>query len=112
MQITEQAKTRIQQLRAVQGETRLKLRVYIESGGCSGLQYGFKLEGKPQVADVVLEYLVVDKRSELYLLGATVDYVTDLKGARFIVINPNVQKTCGCGASFALACHKTSNNET
>jgi iron-sulfur cluster insertion protein len=112
MYITEHAKIRIQQLRAAQGHQGLRLRIYIESGGCSGLQYGFKLERDPNSEDLVLEYVVMDKQSALYLQGVTVDYVTDLKGARFVVNNPNAQKTCSCGTSFALTCDKKSNHES
>ncbi len=112
MYMTESAQKQINYLKKRQNDPALRLRVYIESGGCSGLQYGFKLESNPNSEDLVLEYVLMDKQSALYLQGVTVDYVTDLKGARFVVNNPNAQKTCSCGTSFALTCDKKSNHES
>ena len=82
------------------------LRVYIEGGGCSGFQYGFELEAAPGDDDTVVECdgikLVVDPLSIQYLMGAKVDYLEDLQGARFVISNPNAKTTCGCGSSFAV----------
>ena len=82
------------------------LRVYVEGGGCSGFQYGFQLESETQSDDVVIEEngitLLVDSLSIQYLMGAKVDYLDDLTGARFFVNNPNASTTCGCGSSFSI----------
>ncbi len=82
------------------------LRVYIEGGGCSGFQYGFQLESKTQEDDIVIQSngvtLLIDSMSAQYLMGAEVDYLDDLMGARFLVNNPNASTTCGCGSSFAI----------
>jgi iron-sulfur cluster insertion protein len=84
----------------------LKLRVYITGGGCSGFSYGFSFdknykEGDSNVKKNGVE-LVVDPMSYQYLIGATVDYLEDLQGARFIIHNPNAKTTCGCGSSFSI----------
>ena len=82
------------------------LRVYIEGGGCSGFQYGFQLETEQQDDDIVIEEagikMLVDSLSIQYLMGAEVDYLDDLMGARFLVRNPNASTTCGCGSSFSI----------
>ena len=82
------------------------LRVYVEGGGCSGFQYGFQLESEQQDDDFVVEEngitLLIDSLSIQYLMGAEVDYLDDLMGARFLINNPNASTTCGCGSSFSV----------
>ncbi|CAB5498223.1 Iron-sulfur cluster insertion protein ErpA [uncultured Gammaproteobacteria bacterium] len=84
----------------------LKLRVYITGGGCSGFSYGFTFDDKSKEGDSGVEkngvQLVVDPMSYQYLIGATVDYLEDLQGSRFIIHNPNAKTTCGCGSSFSV----------
>jgi len=83
----------------------LKLRIYIQGGGCSGFQYGFNFdeevnEGDEQVmTDGVT--LVVDPMSLQYLMGAEVDFTEGLQGEQFVINNPNATTTCGCGSSFS-----------
>lgn len=85
---------------------KLKLRVYITGGGCAGFSYGFSFDEKIKEGDSIIEkngvQLVVDPMSYQYLIGATVDYLEDLQGARFIIHNPNAKTTCGCGSSFSV----------
>jgi len=89
-----------------EGNPALKLRVYIQGGGCSGFQYGFEFD--EQAADEDLQVntdgvgLLVDPLSLQYLMGATVDYVESLHGAQFTIRNPNAKTTCGCGSSFTV----------
>jgi len=103
IQISPSAAKRVSQLMS---ESDLGLRVYVEGGGCSGFQYGFQLETEKQDDDFVVEKngitLLVDSLSIQYLMGAEVDYLDDLMGARFFVKNPNASTTCGCGSSFAI----------
>ena len=84
----------------------LKLRVYITGGGCSGFSYGFTFNEKYKEGDSTVDNngvrLVVDPMSYQYLIGATVDYLEDLQGSRFIIHNPNAKTTCGCGSSFSV----------
>jgi len=91
----------------IQGEDnpRLKLRVFVQGGGCSGFQYGFTFDEDEQDGDTCVENqgvkLLVDPMSFQYLMGAEIDYREDLEGAQFIIRNPNAKTTCGCGSSFA-----------
>jgi len=84
----------------------LKLRVYITGGGCSGFSYGFTFDENYKEGDSIVDNnsvrLVVDPMSYQYLIGATVDYLEDLQGSRFIIHNPNAKTTCGCGSSFSV----------
>ncbi|AIN47137.1 iron-sulfur cluster insertion protein ErpA [Candidatus Palibaumannia cicadellinicola] len=106
LQLTDSAASRVKKLIMEEANPNLKLRVYITGGGCSGLQYGFTFDEKVNNEDVIIEkqgvVLVVDPMSLQYLLGGSVDYREGLKGSRFIVINPNIKTTCGCGSSFSL----------
>ena len=89
-----------------EGNPNLKLRVFISGGGCSGFQYGFTFDEKPEDGDTHVENqgvtLLVDPMSIQYLAGAEIDYKEDLEGARFVIRNPNAATTCGCGSSFSV----------
>jgi len=87
-----------------EGNPNLKLRVFIQGGGCSGMQYGFEFDENEQDGDTCVENqgvkLLVDPMSIQYLTGAEIDYREGLDGAQFVIRNPNAQTTCGCGSSF------------
>ena len=82
------------------------LRLFVERGGCAGLQYGMNLDA-PHEGDQVFEQqgvqLIVDAESVAFLTGATVDYCEDLTGTGFRIHNPNAVRSCGCGTSFETA---------
>ncbi|MFM7142203.1 MAG: HesB/IscA family protein [Alphaproteobacteria bacterium] len=82
------------------------LRLSVIGGGCSGMQYSLGLEDGPKSDDEVLLQdgvrVFVDPGSMGYLGGTVVDYVDGLHGAGFKFVNPNAQRTCGCGSSFAV----------
>ena len=103
---TEAAATKVQQLINDEGNPNLKLRVYIQGGGCSGFQYGFTFDEEEAEGDTRIVtnnvVMLVDPMSMQYLSGAEVDYKEDLQGAQFIVKNPNASTTCGCGSSFGV----------
>ncbi len=84
----------------------LKLRVYIQGGGCSGFQYGFSFDEMAEDGDLSFTNegvtLLVDPMSFQYLAGAEVDYTESLQGSQFIIRNPNASTTCGCGSSFSI----------
>ena len=88
-----------------EGNPRLRLRVFVTGGGCSGFQYGFTFDDESADDDTVVERegvnLVVDSMSFQYLAGAEVDYQEGLEGSRFVINNPNASSTCGCGSSFS-----------
>ena len=103
---TTAAAEKVGQLIEQDGNPSLKLRVYIQGGGCSGFQYGFTFDERTQDGDTAIENcgvtLLVDPLSVQYLMGAEIDDREDLSGAQFIIRNPNATTTCGCGSSFGV----------
>ena len=106
LSISNAAVDRINQLLSTKDNPELKLRVYIQGGGCSGFQYGFQFDDEQQEDDIAIDAdgvgVLVDMLSLQYLTGAEIDYKDDLLGSRFLVNNPNATTTCGCGSSFAI----------
>jgi iron-sulfur cluster insertion protein len=103
---TEAAADKVRDLLIDEGNPNLKLRVFVQGGGCSGFQYGFTFDEDVSEDDTALEkkgvQLLVDPMSFQYLLGAEIDYKEDLEGAQFVIRNPNATTTCGCGSSFSV----------
>ena len=103
---TSAAAAKVAALIAEEGNPALKLRVYIQGGGCSGFQYGFEFDEQQGEDDLALQRdgvtLLVDPLSLQYLMGAEVDYRESLQGAQFVIRNPNAKTTCGCGSSFTV----------
>jgi len=103
---TDAAATKVGELIAEEDNPKLKLRVFISGGGCSGFQYGFTFDEDIEDGDAQVEnqgvMLLIDPMSVQYLMGAEIDYKEDLQGAQFIIRNPNAQTTCGCGSSFTV----------
>jgi iron-sulfur cluster insertion protein len=81
-----------------------KLRIFIQGGGCSGLQYGFAIEEQQEEDDFVVSEgnvsILIDGMSSAYIEGATIDFSEDQYGENFVIKNPNAKTTCGCGSSF------------
>lgn len=103
---TDAAAEKVKQLIEEERNARLKLRVFISGGGCSGFQYGFTFDEDVQEGDTEIQKagvtLLVDPLSSQYLMGAEIDYTEGLSGAQFVIRNPNATTTCGCGSSFAM----------
>ncbi len=103
--LTESAALKVRDLIEEEGNPNLKLRLFINGGGCSGFQYNFTLDETANDEDFVIEAhgvkLLVDTMSYQYLSGANIDYVENLEGAQFVINNPNATSTCGCGSSFS-----------
>jgi iron-sulfur cluster insertion protein len=78
------------------------LRISVQGGGCAGFSYAFNFEDNKEEDDFEFGQVLVDSMSMQYLQGGTVDYVEELMGASFKVINPNATTTCGCGSSFTV----------
>jgi len=81
-----------------------RLRVFVESGGCSGFQYGMSFdEPKPDDAEFLTEgvSVIMDPASIAYMQGSVIDFDDGLQGKGFEIKNPNAQSTCGCGKSFS-----------
>jgi iron-sulfur cluster insertion protein len=104
--LSSNAAKRVAALIQQQGNDALKLRLTVSGGGCSGFQYGFGFDEEQKADDIVVTRdgvtMLVDNTSLLYLFGSEVDFVEDLVGASFQVINPNASSSCGCGSSFAI----------
>ena len=103
---TDSAAAKVADLIAEEGNPELKLRVFVQGGGCSGFQYGFTFDDAVNEDDTLFEKngvtLLVDSMSFQYLVGAEIDYIDSFEGAQFTIKNPNAQTTCGCGSSFSV----------
>jgi iron-sulfur cluster insertion protein len=102
---TDSAAAKVKQLIEEEGNSELKLRVFVQGGGCSGFQYGFTFDEAANEDDTSMVKngvtLLIDAMSYQYLVGAEIDYKDDLQGAQFVIKNPNATSTCGCGSSFS-----------
>ncbi len=104
--VTQNAVDKVKALIEEEGNTELKLRVFVTGGGCSGFQYGFTFDESINDGDTTVEkegvIFLVDPMSYQYLVGAELDYQEGLQGAQFMIKNPNASTTCGCGSSFSI----------
>ena len=105
--VSESAKQKLTALmKEENATTESYVRVGVESGGCSGLSYKMTFDTKLSADDKVFEdkgvKLVVDKKSFLYLVGTELEYSGGLNGKGFSFNNPNANRTCSCGESFAV----------
>ena len=103
---TDSAAQKVRALIEEEGNPELKLRVFVQGGGCSGFQYGFTFDESVNEDDTVMDkegvQLLIDSMSYQYLVGAEIDYKEDLEGSQFVIKNPNATTTCGCGSSFSV----------
>ena len=102
--LTPRAAKRVQAMQAELNAPAKRLRVLVESGGCSGFQYGMSFdETKPDDQELQSEGvpILIDPTSLAYLNGSVIDFDDGLHGKGFEIKNPNAQSTCGCGKSFS-----------
>ena len=103
--LTPSAAKRVAAIAGRQGKPPI-LRLAVDGGGCAGFTYRFDLADAAESDDTVAETdgvkLVVDPVSLDLVKGSAVDFVEDLGGSAFRVINPNAQSGCGCGSSFSV----------
>jgi iron-sulfur cluster insertion protein len=103
--ITESAVEKLKTILAEENNPQLKLRVFVQGGGCSGMSYGFTLDEEQAEDDWDIESngvnVLVDSMSGGYLQGAVIDYKDSAMGSSFSISNPNAETTCGCGSSFS-----------
>jgi len=106
VEITESAKAKIQDIFAEENNPALKIRTFVQGGGCSGMQYGFTFDEEQQDDDWEFDIggtkILIDSMSMQYLQGAVIDYKEDAMGSNFSIKNPNAETTCGCGSSFSV----------
>jgi len=105
--VTKACAKRIRQLQGSANNSKLSLRITVESGGCSGFQYIFKMEEPSSQEDVVFERdgskVVVDAASFEFIKGSTIDFEQELIRSSFAIVNnPQSESACGCGSSFAV----------
>jgi iron-sulfur cluster insertion protein len=100
--ITETAQAKIADLLAEENNPKLKVRAFVQGGGCSGFQYGFTLDEEHNEDDFEISGVLVDSMSMQYLAGAVIDFKDDIHGSSFSISNPNATTTCGCGSSFGV----------
>ena len=107
IEVTDSAVKHLQDLlRNTADEKNTGLRIFVERGGCAGMQYGMKLD-IPMEGDEITErdgmQVLIDRESMAFLKGSTIDYTDSLTGTGFRILNPNAQRSCGCGTSFEAA---------
>lgn len=105
--ISLKAEQRIIELIKEENNPNLKLRTFVQGGGCSGMQYGFTFDEDQNEDDFEIllgtTKVLIDAMSMNYLQGAEIDYKEDINGSNFSIKNPNAMTTCGCGSSFSVA---------
>lgn len=102
--LSPRAANQVRSMHAELNAPEKKLRVFVESGGCSGFQYGMSFDDAKS-DDAAFESegvsIVLDPASLAYLDGSLIDFDDGLQGKGFEIKNPNAQSTCGCGKSFS-----------
>lgn len=105
MILEQSAIDKLKDIIAEENNPTLKLRVFVQGGGCSGFQYGFTLDEESTDDDMNLDYdgvqVLVDSMSWTYLQGSKIQYKESEYGSSFSIENPNATTTCGCGSSFS-----------
>ena len=103
--LTDVAAAKVAALLAQEGRDDLYLRVAVQPGGCSGLRYQLYFDDRNQEGDIARSFgtvkVVVDKMSDPYLMGASIDFVDTIEKQGFTIDNPNAGGSCACGASFS-----------
>jgi iron-sulfur cluster insertion protein len=101
--ITESARSKITEILSEESDPNLRVRAFVQGGGCSGFQYGFTLDADQNPEeDFEVDGVLVDSMSMQYMSGAVIDYREDAMGSSFVINNPNATTTCGCGSSFGV----------
>jgi len=98
--ISEKAKNYL--VTAIQTQDKKYAYLAVNGGGCSGFQYEWDMTNDLEKGTLIENILVLDRTAEMFVIGCTVDYVTEFGGSYLKVINPNATAQCGCGESFAV----------
>lgn len=106
IEITDQAREKIIDILIEEKNPNIKLRTFVQGGGCSGFSYGFTLDEEQNEDDFEIPVenfkVLIDAMSMQYMQGAVIDYKEELMGSSFSIKNPNATTTCGCGSSFGV----------
>lgn len=104
--VSTKANDEIERLMSIDNTTESYIRVAVRGGGCSGLMYDLTFDAIKTDSDTICEdkniKILVDKKSLLYLVGTELDFTSGLNGKGFNFINPNANRSCGCGESFSV----------
>ena len=104
IRLTDVAAVKVAALLAQEDRDDLMLRVAVQPGGCSGLRYQLYFDDRNQEGDVIREFgtvkVVIDKMSDPYLMGASIDFTDTIEKQGFTIDNPNAGGSCACGDSF------------
>ena len=107
MNLQESAIIKLQDLLLEENNPNLKFRVFVQGGGCSGMQYGFTFDEAQNEDDFDFKFdnltVLVDSISMQYLQGAKIRWDDSDMGSSFVIDNPNAETSCGCGSSFSPA---------
>ena len=105
LMLTDVAVEKVKEVMTRDGVKDGGLRIAIVGGGCSGFQYNLSLDASAREDDIIIEQggvrLFLAPISQQYVYGTVIDYVNGLHGAGFKLVNPNANRTCGCGSSFS-----------
>ena len=105
MTLEPSAILKLKDILAEENNPEIKLRVFVQGGGCSGFSYGFTLDESQNEDDMDFEYdsvrVLVDSMSWQYLQGSSIRYEETAMGSSFAINNPQAVSTCGCGSSFS-----------
>ena len=103
--VSKKAVDRLKAVMSAEGKSDYFLRMSVNSGGCSGMNYKMDFDKTQDTYDKVFEQnglkVVCDLKSWLYLKNITIDYSDDMLNGGFKIENPNAERTCGCGTSFS-----------
>ena len=106
MNLQPNAIAKLKEIISEENNPNIKLRVFVQGGGCAGFNYGFTLDEAQNEDDFDFSYddikVVVDSMSYQYLQGSNIDYKEDLMTSSFVIDNPQAVSTCGCGSSFSI----------
>jgi iron-sulfur cluster assembly protein len=108
IEVTEKAILHIKAALEKQGISPAEggLRVGVQGGGCSGMNYAIQFDSHPREHDRIFQYgevrVFVDPKSFVYLRGSTLDWEDTLMQSGFVFRNPNAASSCGCGTSFSV----------
>jgi iron-sulfur cluster assembly accessory protein len=104
LMLSAAAAVKVRTLLEQEGRDDLRLRVAVQPGGCSGMQYQLFFDERSLDGDLELDRdgvpLVVDRASAPYLTGATIDFTDTIEQQGFTIDNPNAGGGCACGNSF------------
>lgn len=103
--VSEKAVKRLKAVMSSEGKGDYFLRMSVDSGGCSGMNYKMDFDKEQDTFDKVFNQnglnVICDLKSWLYLKNITIDYSDDMLNGGFKIENPNAERTCGCGTSFS-----------